>query len=129
MPRHTAKGFESKPSISPGGFATREDIQREHKELRSFMLTGIGIIAAVMSLILGVFYFAITFSINAKFEARDYAAAIAAKATDQKIDAINHRIDGIDHRIDGIDQRLDRMESKIDKIGDRLDRLIDRKSL
>ncbi|MDI9349410.1 MAG: hypothetical protein QM537_05355 [Candidatus Symbiobacter sp.] len=108
MQRHNVKGVE-------------RNTQATSKEVPSYILTVIGIILGGVALFCTALYFAITFSINAKFEGRDYAATIAAKATDQKIDAINHRIDGID-------QRLDRMESKIDKIGDRLDRLIDRKS-
>ncbi|MCX8505884.1 MAG: hypothetical protein ORN98_04635, partial [Alphaproteobacteria bacterium] len=103
MPKKSEKRNEKTSFSSDGvksmGYATREDIQREHKELRSFMLAGIGAILAGVGLIFGVFYFAI----NAQFKATDQKIDginqridIVAKVTDQKIDAINQRIDGID---------------------------------
>lgn len=104
--------------------ATKEDLQREHKEVFKTLFS---YSAPSIALLVALFAFIVNFIVGSKIEGVEKNLS----ALEKRVELLDKRFDGVEKRMDAVDKRFDKLDdtlAKINKRFDALDQRLDDKS-
>lgn len=91
-------------------YAKKEDVQREQKEARSFMIGKGSLLIGAMALLFTATVLIVAYGIGSRIESFERSTNVRIDATK---DSINSRLDSQQRQLDTIITQLNRVESKM----------------